>query len=171
MSTSFTPKKSIRRGGSQKFDTAGGEPQNQAVKLKPVKTACEPAIRSADYWFRGAVVAGAVLLTASTTPAQNLFAANIVGNSIVELTPGGGQSTFASGLKDCGLAIQGESLPVPEPPVFGLLAVGATALVMRPRRAGFRFPNHANHAKGDLSTGAPNPRFLFMQETTQGGSE
>jgi glucose/arabinose dehydrogenase len=51
--------------------------------------------------------------------------------SIVEITPGGVQSTFASGLySPTGLAFE----PVPEPSVLGLLAIGATALHVCRRR-------------------------------------
>jgi hypothetical protein len=54
--------------------------------------------------------------------------------TITEITPGGIQSTFASGLSPTDLAFQGETLPVPEPSALGLLAVGATALLVRSRR-------------------------------------
>jgi hypothetical protein len=64
-----------------------------------------------------------------------LFEADGNAENIYEFTPGGAQSTFASGLNNpCGLAFQGETLPVPEPSVLGLLAIGATALVVRRRR-------------------------------------
>lgn len=46
----------------------------------------------------GAVFAGAVLLMASGTMAQNLFVANASTDTIDEFTPGGVQSTFASGM-------------------------------------------------------------------------
>lgn len=55
-------------------------------------------------------------------------------SSIYEFTPGGFKSIFASGVNDpLGLAFQGEILPVPEPSVFGLLTVAATALLVRRR--------------------------------------
>src|SRR5208282_1097228 len=56
--------------------------------------------------------------------------------SIYEFTPGGVRSTFASGLAgpETGLAFQGQTLPVPEPSVLGLLAIGVTALLARRRR-------------------------------------
>jgi hypothetical protein len=51
--------------------------------------------------------------------------------NIYEFTPGGVESTFASGLSGpLGLAFQ----PVPEPSALGLLAVGATAFLVRRRR-------------------------------------
>jgi hypothetical protein len=54
---------------------------------------------------------------------------------IYEFTPGGVQSTFASGLDGpTFLAFQSESSPVPEPPALGLLAVGAAALFVRRSR-------------------------------------
>ena len=67
--------------------------------------------------------------------AGNLFAGewgtgNGYNGTIVEITPGGVQSTFASGLySPTALAFQ----PVPEPSALGLLAVGATALLVRRR--------------------------------------
>jgi len=43
--------------------------------------------------------AGAALLLATSAPAQNLFVgSNYLGTKIIEVTPGGGQSTIASGL-------------------------------------------------------------------------
>jgi len=45
------------------------------------------------------------------------------------------QSTFASGLiHPYGLAFQNEPLPVPEPSALGLLAIGATVLLVHRRR-------------------------------------
>ena len=62
--------------------------------------------------------------------AGDLFEADYSGH-IYEFTPGGVQSTFASGLNDpIGLAFQ----PVPEPSALGLLAVGVTALLVRHRK-------------------------------------
>jgi hypothetical protein len=55
-------------------------------------------------------------------------------NGIVEITPGGAESFFATGLYfrgPEGLAFQGETLPVPEPSALGLLAVGIMALLVR----------------------------------------
>jgi hypothetical protein len=67
--------------------------------------------------------------------AGDLFAANGGGNDILEFTPNGTESTFATGLDTpVGLAFEGQTLPVPEPPVLGLLAAGAAALVVRRRR-------------------------------------
>ncbi|MGA9777605.1 MAG: PEP-CTERM sorting domain-containing protein [Verrucomicrobiia bacterium] len=61
-----------------------------------------------------------------------------VSGIITEIAPGGAQSTFASGLQNpFGLAIQGETLPVPEPSALGLLAIGATALLVRCHRCKF----------------------------------
>ena len=77
-----------------------------------------------------------VLLAFSS--AGDLFVANSVGyenNDILEITPGGVQSTFASGLDDPeGLAFQGEVLPVPEPSTLGSLAVGLSAFLVRRRK-------------------------------------
>jgi hypothetical protein len=59
-----------------------------------------------------------------------MFVANGYG-TIIEITPDGTQSTFASGLDNPnGLAFQ----PMPEPSALGLLAVGAVALLVRRRR-------------------------------------
>jgi glucose/arabinose dehydrogenase len=67
--------------------------------------------------------------------AGDLFAAAWGSGNITEITPGGVQSTFASGLDyPTGLAFQGETLPVPEPSALGLLAGGATALLVCSRR-------------------------------------
>src|SRR5258707_596759 len=46
--------------------------------------------------FGGVILAGAFLLISSTAQAQNLFVST--GTNIIEITPGGGQSTFATGL-------------------------------------------------------------------------
>ena len=54
-------------------------------------------IRAAGHPLGGAVCAVAVLLIASSAQAQNLFVANYLGDTIYEYTPGGAQSTFASG--------------------------------------------------------------------------
>jgi hypothetical protein len=70
-------------------------------------------------------------LFASIVPAPENYGYN---GSIIEITPGGGVSTFASGLDSpVGIAFQGVTLPVPEPSVLGLLAVGATALLIHRR--------------------------------------
>jgi glucose/arabinose dehydrogenase len=60
---------------------------------------------------------------------DDLFVANLGGEDIIKITPDGVQSTFASGLEPDGLAFQ----PVPEPSVFGLLAIGGTALLVHRR--------------------------------------
>lgn len=69
--------------------------------------------------------------------AGDLFVANHYGNTITKISPSGVQSLFASGIGlPTGLAFQGETLPVPEPSVFGLLAAGAAAyLGCRGRKA------------------------------------
>jgi hypothetical protein len=60
----------------------------------------------------------------------NLFVASSSG-TIYEYTPGGVQSTFASGLNEpVGLAIQ----PVPEPCTLTLLGVSAIGLLIRRRK-------------------------------------
>src|SRR5208282_2898869 len=67
--------------------------------------------------------------------AGNLFEADEGNGVINEFTPGGARSVFASGLDyPTFLAFQGETLPVPEPSALGLLAVGASALLVRRRR-------------------------------------
>ncbi len=126
--------------------------------------------------FTGSACAAAVLLLASSAPAQNLFVSDLVGfyiysGNTTEITPGGAQSTFASGLNEpAGLAINNAGdlfeadlgsdniyeftpggtrstfasgvdnpnyltfQPVPKPSALGLLAVGATALIVHRRR-------------------------------------
>lgn len=67
--------------------------------------------------------------------AGDLFEADAGSGNIYEFAPDGTQSTFASGLEfPRGLAFQGESLPVPEPAVLGLSAIGLAALLVRGRR-------------------------------------
>ena len=67
--------------------------------------------------------------------AGNLFEADFASGNIYEFTPDGVQSTFAAGLPaPVELAFQGKLLPVPEPSALGLLAVGATAFLIRRRR-------------------------------------
>ena len=61
------------------------------MKLKSkIRAACQP--------FGASVCAGALLLIASGAQAQNLFEADYGSGNIYEFTPGGVQSTFASGL-------------------------------------------------------------------------
>jgi hypothetical protein len=63
--------------------------------------------------------------------AGDLFEADYGSGNIYEYTPGGAQTTFASGLSNpAGLAFQ----PVPEPSALGLLAVGAAAFLVRRHR-------------------------------------
>jgi hypothetical protein len=66
--------------------------------------------------------------------AGDLFDAAYFSGNIYEFTPSGVRSTFASGLSPTDLAFQGEILPMPEPSVLGLLAVGVTALLVWQRR-------------------------------------
>src|SRR5208282_3396574 len=69
------------------------------MKMKLMKTKFTSPMRTAWHPFSGAVCAGAVLLIASSALAQNLFvSAALGGTTITEITPGGAQSTFASGL-------------------------------------------------------------------------
>jgi hypothetical protein len=57
------------------------------------------------------------------------------GTDVYEYTPGGFKSTFATGIDAAaGLAFQGVALPVPEPSTLALLALGASAVVVRLRR-------------------------------------
>jgi sugar lactone lactonase YvrE len=61
--------------------------------------------------------------------AGNLFVTD--GGSLLEITPGGSVSTFASGLGNAtGIAIQ----PVPEPSTIALAVLGGTALLLRRRK-------------------------------------
>jgi hypothetical protein len=66
--------------------------------------------------------------------AGNLFEGDLNSGNIYEFATNGVRSTFASGLngsENFQLAFQGQTLPVPEPSALGLLAVGATALLVR----------------------------------------
>src|ERR1700722_20181673 len=63
-----------------------------------MKTRCKAIIRAARYSIGGAVCAGAVMLISSSAQAQNLFVANAANGTITQITPGGEQSAFASGL-------------------------------------------------------------------------
>ena len=68
------------------------------------------------------------MMISSNAYAQNLFVDSYFNGTIVEITPGGVQSTFASGLySPTSMAFQ----PVPEPSAFGLLALEAAALLVR----------------------------------------
>jgi hypothetical protein len=63
--------------------------------------------------------------------AGDLFVADSSSGNIYEFTPDGVRNSFASGLEQpYGLAFE----PVPEPSALGLLAVGATALLVCRRR-------------------------------------
>jgi hypothetical protein len=66
------------------------------TQTSPMKTKFKSTIRAACRSFGGAVCAGAVLLIAAGAPAQNLFVGNF--GNILEITPSGAQSNFASGL-------------------------------------------------------------------------
>ena len=73
--------------------------------------------------------------TLAFNSAGNLFEADFYTGTIYEFTPGGVRSTFASGLNEpTGLALQGQTLPVPEPSALGWLAVGITAFLVRRRQ-------------------------------------
>jgi hypothetical protein len=64
--------------------------------------------------------------------ADNLFVVNTGDGTVVEFKAGGGQSTFVTGLSNpASIAIQGQTLPVPEPSALGLLAVVASVVVVR----------------------------------------
>ena len=62
-----------------------------------MKTKFNSIIHAACHSIGGVVCVGAVLLIASSAQAQNLFV-DTAGSRITEITPGGAQSTFASGL-------------------------------------------------------------------------
>src|SRR5580658_8742030 len=74
-----------------------------------MKSTFKSAIRAACLSFSRAVCAGAILLMASSTQAQNLFVSDYFVGNIYEYTPGGAQSTFASGFDgSSGLAFDSE---------------------------------------------------------------
>lgn len=55
--------------------------------------------------------------------------------TLVEITPGGSESTLATGLgHPTAIAIQGLALPVPEPSTWALTAIGGAALLFRRRK-------------------------------------
>src|ERR1035438_2066587 len=94
-----------------------------------MKTKFKSTISAIRHSFFGVVCLGVVLLISSSAQAQNLFVGS--GGNILEFTPGGVESTFASGLSyPTYLAVQ----PVPGESALGLLAVGAAALLVRRRR-------------------------------------
>src|ERR1035438_7657618 len=63
-----------------------------------MKTKFQSGIRASRHSLGAVVCVGAILLMACSAQAQNLFVANGGGNNIIEITPGGVQSIFASGL-------------------------------------------------------------------------
>src|SRR5579859_798162 len=65
---------------------------------KRMRSKLESLLEIARHLFRGAVCGGAVLLISLNAPAQNLFEADYGSGQILEFTPGGTQSAFASGL-------------------------------------------------------------------------
>jgi hypothetical protein len=69
--------------------------------------------------------------------AGNLFVVNTGDGTVVEFKAGGGQSTFVTGLSNpASIAIQGQTLPVPEPSALGLLAAVASVIVVHRVRRG-----------------------------------
>ena len=68
---------------------------NEAIAMKAKRNLF---LRAARHPIGAVVCAGAVLLIASNTQAQNLFVSDFNNGNIYEFTPGGTQSTFASGL-------------------------------------------------------------------------
>lgn len=62
-----------------------------------MKTKFKSSLRIACHSFGGVVCAGAVILIISNARAQNLFVSDIGPCKVYEFTPGGTQSTFASG--------------------------------------------------------------------------
>jgi hypothetical protein len=68
--------------------------------MKAIKTKCKFVIRAVDHLFARAVCAAAYMMISSSVQAQNLFVVGGLeeGNNIYEITPGGVESTFASGL-------------------------------------------------------------------------
>ncbi len=63
-----------------------------------MKTELKSTIRVVVHSIGGAVCTGAILLVAAKAQSQNLFEADYLSDNIYEFTPGGVQSTFASGL-------------------------------------------------------------------------
>ena len=61
-----------------------------------MKNKFKSVIHAARHSFGGAICAVAIILTTSTVQAQNMFATT--GTNVIEITPGGVQSTFATGL-------------------------------------------------------------------------
>lgn len=63
-----------------------------------MKTKITPIACAARHYFAGAILSGAALLPASSAQAQTVFVSEWSINQIIEFTPGGGESTFASDL-------------------------------------------------------------------------
>jgi hypothetical protein len=63
-----------------------------------MNTKYKSAVRAGCHSFWGVVCTGAILLMAASAPGQNLFVDSFFGGNIYEFTPGGVQSTFASGV-------------------------------------------------------------------------
>jgi PEP-CTERM motif-containing protein len=67
--------------------------------------------------------------------AGNLYLANDGSGDVDKFTPNGTESTFATGLGNAtGLAIQGQTLPVPEPSTLALITAGVGAWLIRRRK-------------------------------------
>jgi hypothetical protein len=76
---------------------------NQSEKLEtmnPPTNGCNVIIRAAYHSFSGVICAVTVMLVAFSAQGQNLFVNCWGNNTIVEITPAGAQSTFASGFPE-----------------------------------------------------------------------
>ena len=71
------------------------------MKNKLTKTKFKSVLRIAGKLFTRVACLGVVILIYSSASAQNLFVSG--GNSIYEFTPGGVETTFASGLTSPGV--------------------------------------------------------------------
>src|ERR1022692_2369662 len=63
-----------------------------------MKTKCKFIFRTFNQLFGGTICAGVVLLLAANAPAQNMFVSQWKENVILEITPEGVVTNFASGM-------------------------------------------------------------------------
>ena len=122
-----------------------------------MKSKFKSTTRDVCHSFGGVVCAGAVMLIASSAPAQNLFMADGYGNNIDEFTPGGVQSTFASGLNEpVGLAFNNAG------DLFELDYNSGNIYKFTPGGVQSTFASGLNHSSGLAFQPVPEPSVLGL---------